>query len=179
MMEMNPIQQQLQQPETQKAIVNLLVNLPTYQKNMETLGEWIDFGKAVLQDKQSLNQYDELIRSYNLDLETVEALISLLEKLPRLNELIEKLDNFLEFGEAILHDEASLEYAAATLKSYADPVVEKGRQGLRIVKDIQQKAQADSEPIKLITILKWLKEPSVQQGLKYVQATLTTLNKTI
>lgn len=178
-MNMNPIQQQLQQPETQEAIVNLLANLPTYQKNMETLGEWIEFGKSVIQDKQSLSKYDELIRSYNLDLETIEALISLLEKLPRLNELLETADNFLQFGEAILKDEDSLEYAATSLKSYTDPVIEKGRQGLDLVKDIQQRAQADSEPIKLFTILKWLKEPSVQQGLKYVQAALTTFNKTI
>ncbi len=179
MMEMNPIQKQLQQPETQEAIVKLLVNLPAYQKNLETLGEWIDFGKAVLQDKHALNKYDELIRSYNLDLETVEALISLLEKLPRLNELVKTLDNFLQFGEAILHDDASLNYAAASLKSYTDPITEKGRRGLDLVKDIQERAHADSEPIKLFTILKWLKEPSVQQALKYVQATLTTLNKTV
>jgi uncharacterized protein YjgD (DUF1641 family) len=177
-MEMNPIQQQLQQSETQEAIVNLLVNLPTYLKNMETLSEWIDFGKAVLHDKQSLANYDELIRSYNLNMETVEALVSLLEKLPRLNELIEKLDDILRFGEAVLNDEVSLDYAASSLKSYAEPVMEKGKRGMQIVKDVQQKAQTDSEPIKLLTILKWLKEPSVQQGLKYVQATLTTLNKT-
>lgn len=178
-MEMNPIQYQLQQPETQEAIVKLFVNLPTYQKNLETLGEWIDFGNAVFQDKESLGKYDELIRSYNLDLKTIEALINLLEKLPRLNELVETLDNILQFGEAVMKDEASIEYATASLKSYTDPVMEKGRQGLELVKEIQQRAQADSEPIKLFTILKWLKEPSVQQGLKYVQAALATFNKSI
>lgn len=177
-MKMNPIQEQLEQPETQEAIVKLLINLPTYQKNLEVLDDWVSFGKAVLEDRESLQKYDDLIRSYNLDLETVEAVIHLLEKAPQLNELVDTLYNFLEFGQTVIQDDTSMEYIEESVKSYTDPVFEKGRQGLDFVKEVQQKAKTESEPIKLFTILKWLKDPSVQDGLKHVQAALSILNKT-
>lgn len=107
----------------------------------------------------------------------MEALVGLLEKLPKLLQMINQLENVLDFATAVLADQQTIDYATASIQSYAEPVVEKGKQGLSLVKEIQQQAEATTEPVKLFTIMKWLKEPSVQQSLKYVQATLQVLNK--
>lgn len=175
----NPIQDQLKQPETQEAIVNLLANLPIYQKNLDQLGELLAFGTAVLQDQASIAKYDKLLRSYNIDIETVHALISLLEKLPRLNELIETLDNIILFAESAVKDEETMDYAMNSLQSYTDPLVEKGKQGIDIAKEIQQDAQLSGEPISIFQMMKWIKEPSAQQGLRYIRAALTAFNNKI
>ncbi|KOY81684.1 hypothetical protein I6G82_21850 [Lysinibacillus macroides] len=172
-METNPIQMQLQQPETQQAIAALLANLPTYQKNLETLGNVIEFGQAALTDQQAIQKYDELVRSYNIDFETFEALIQLLEKLPRLVQLLEQLEDITDFISAVLKDEKTLEVATNSLKAYAEPVFSK----VSLLKEIQEQAEAQTEPIKLFTIINWLKDPSVQKMLKYIQATLLVLKK--
>ncbi|QDQ01866.1 hypothetical protein FOH38_15990 [Lysinibacillus fusiformis] len=176
-METNPLLEQLKQPDVQAALVSLLQQLPTYEKNLQAIGNIVSFGQAVLQDQQAIQKYDELVRSYNLNLETVEALVGLLEKLPKLLQMINQLENVLDFATAVLADQQTIDYATASIQSYAEPVVEKGKQGLSLVKEIQQQAEATTEPVKLFTIMKWLKEPSVQQSLKYVQATLQVLNK--
>lgn len=176
-METNPLLEQLKQPDVQAALVSLLQQLPTYEKNLQAIGNVVSFGQAVLQDEQAIQKYDELVRSYNLNLETVEALVGLLEKLPKLLQMINQLEDILDFATAVLADQQTIDYATASIQSYTEPVVEKGKQGLSLVKEIQQQAEATTEPVKLFTIMKWLKDPSVQKSLKYVQATLQVLNK--
>ncbi|WP_332645462.1 hypothetical protein [Lysinibacillus sp. 54212] len=176
-METNPLLEQLKQPEVQATLVSLLQQLPAYEKNLQAIDNVVSFGQAVLQDEQAIQKYDELVRSYNLNLETVEALVGLLEKLPKLLQIIDKLEDVLDFATAVLRDQQTIDYATASIQSYTEPVVEKGKQGLLLVKEIQQRAEDTTEPVKLFTIMKWLKDPSVQKSLKYVQATLQVLNK--
>ncbi|WP_107947906.1 hypothetical protein [Lysinibacillus parviboronicapiens] len=176
-MDTNPLLEQLTQPEVQTALVSLLQQLPTYEKNLQAIGNIVSFGQAVLQDQQAIQKYDELVRSYNLNLETVEALVGLLAKLPKLLQTINQLEDMLDFATAVLGNKQTIDYATASIHSYTEPVVEKGKQGLSLVKEIQQQVEATAEPVKLFTIMKWLKDPSVQKSLKYVQATLQVLNK--
>jgi len=176
-METNPLLEQLKQPDVQAALVSLLVQLPTYEKNLQAIGNVVSFGQAVLQDQQAIQKYDELVRSYNLNFETVEALVGLLEKMPKLLQMINQLENVLDFATTVLADQQTIDYATASIQSYTEPVLEKGKQGLSLIKEIQQQAEAATEPVKLFTIMKWLKDPSVQKSLKYVQATLQVLNK--
>ncbi|MFP3845829.1 helical membrane plugin domain-containing protein [Priestia filamentosa] len=176
-MEPNPLLEQLQQPDIQSALISLLQNLPTYEKNLEAIGNIADFGKSIIQDKQAIQKYDELVRSYNINLETIEALVGLLEKLPRLYKLIEQLESLIDFASAVLVDQQTLDYATVSIKSYTEPLLQKGKQGLSLVEEIQQQVQATTEPVKLFTIIKWLKDPTVQQSLKFAQATLTVLNR--
>lgn len=176
-MQSNPILQELKQPETEQAIFALLANLPKYQHSLETICNFIDFAQSILEDKQTINKYEELFRSYNIDIQTVEALIGLLEKLPRLVELIEQFDNLLSFIEAILNDKESTRYLEESVKSYTKPVLGKVKEILSVWNDIQAYTEHQSEAITLFTMMKWIKDPSVQQLLKYVQATLVVLKK--
>lgn len=176
MMESNPLLEQLQHPDIQSALVSLLQNLPTYEKNLEALGNIASFGHAVLQDKQTIQKYDNIARSYNINLETIEALAGFLEKLPKFYKQVEQLENLIDFVTAVLADQQTIDYATASIKSYTEPVLNKGKQGLLLINKIQQQAQETTKPVKLFTIMKWLKDPNVQQSLKFVQATLTVLN---
>ncbi|MEC2074513.1 hypothetical protein [Metabacillus fastidiosus] len=178
-METNPLFEQLQQPDIQAALVLLLQNLPVYEKNLEAMGNIASFGQAVLQDKQAVQKYEELVGSYNINLETIEALAGLLEKLPKLYKMMEQLENLFDFASAVLGDQKTIDYAAESIKSYAEPVVKKGKQGLSLIEEIQQQVQTETEPVKLFKMIKWLKDPNVQQSLKFIQATLTVLTRKI
>jgi uncharacterized protein YjgD (DUF1641 family) len=171
------VQNQLEQPEIQEAIVSFLKNLPAYEKQLQQIGQYVNFGKEILADKEVLQPYDQLFRTYDINLKTLEAILELLEKLPRLNKMIEQLENILDFIQSIMHDEATTQHITDALKEYAHPIVEKGKSGMSLLKEIQQRAESAQEPIKLITIYKWLKDPAVQKVLQYVQATLSVLNK--
>lgn len=172
-----PVQHQLEQPEIQEAIASFLQKLPTYEKQLQQIEQLASFGQAVLNDKDTFNQYDNILRSYNLNTETIEALLSLLEKLPRLNKMLEQLENIIDFISNILQDEKTLENITESIKEYTDPIIEKGSTGISLLKDIRQVAESTDEPIKITTIYKWLKDPTVQKSLKYVQATLQVLSK--
>ncbi|WP_431029733.1 hypothetical protein [Lysinibacillus sp. LZ02] len=177
MMIKTPVQHQLEQPEVQEAITSFLQNLPIYQQQLEFLGQLTNFGQAVFSDKQGLQQYDQMLQTYNLNMETIEALIGLLEKLPRLNQMLEQLENVVAFVMSILGDETTLANVTESIKEYTKPIVEKGQAGLSLTQAIQQEAESNKEPITLLMMYKWLKDPTVQQSLKYVQATLTILSK--
>lgn len=172
----NPIQQQLQQPETEQAIIKFLENFPKYQKNLDILGDLLDFGQAVLLDKQSISKYDQLLRSYNLNVETALATISLIEKLPSLNKRIDQIDNILSFVEDVLKDEKSLEYVGDSIETYTKPIINKVKELSELWKDIQHNCECQESPIKITTVLKWLRDPSVQKALKYVHAILKALD---
>lgn len=171
------VQSKLEQPEIQEAIVSFLQNLPMYERQLERLGQFIDFGQAILADKKSLHAYDEKLRSYNVNLDTFESLMRLFEKLPKLVQHIEQLENLFDFMNSIFHDEKTMQQMNEAVKEYTEPYVEKGKKGMSLLKEIREEAESHQEVIKLTTIYKWLKDPTVQKSLQYVRATLTVLNK--
>lgn len=175
-MEENPLLKQLSNPDTQTALLSILENLPKYTKNLEAMNNIVAFGEAVLADK-ALSKYDEIFRSYDINVHTIVALLELLEKLPNIVEKLNQVENILNFVTSILNDEASLNYAKQSLEEYTDPIVIKGKQGYELLKEVQQEVKTIEEPIKIFTIMKWLKDPGVQTSLKYIQATLQVLNK--
>lgn len=168
---------ELEKPEVQESLTNLLGKLPEFEKNIASLGNVVDFGKAMLQDETSLSKYDELVSTYNLSLETVQSLVALLEKLPNLVKMIDQLERIIEFVTAVLQDKQSTEYLISNLKEYAAPVMEKGQEGLSLFKEVQSRVECNPHSVKLFSLVKWLKDPIVQKSLCYVQATLEVLNE--
>ena len=167
---------ELEKQETQEVLVSLLQKLPELERNLESAANLIDFGKSVLEDEKTVNTYDSIVRTYSINGETLEALVQLLEKLPKLVQLVEQLENIIDFVTDILQDDASLDYVTKNVEEYAAPLLEKKIQGQALWAEIQEKVKEQDKPIKLTTILKWLKDPNVQTGLKYINATLQVLN---
>ncbi len=168
---------ELERPEIQQSLTSLLTKLPEIEKSIDSIGNAVQFGKAVLQDESTTRKYDELFSSYNLSLETVASLVTLLEKLPKLVQMIEQLENIIDFVSAVLKDEQSTDYLVSNLKEYAEPFLQKGKEGLSFYQEVQQKADCNPQNVKMFSLVKWLKDPAVQKGLCYVQATLDVLNE--
>ncbi|TCT24557.1 uncharacterized protein DUF1641 [Melghiribacillus thermohalophilus] len=113
----------------------------------------------------------------NVDIDTLEAGMKLLEKLPRLVEMVEKLEIAVEFIENVLRDQESMDYLQDSAKAYMEPVRRRVDDGLNFWKEVQAKAETNKQHISIFTIMKWMKDPNVQKGLSYVQAIMDTMPK--
>ena len=168
---------ELERPEVQASLLSLLNRLPEMEKNISSIGDALQVGKAVFEDKSSIDKYDQLFSTYNINMETITSLVSLLEKLPKLLATIEQLENLIDFATAIVQDDESTKNMITSLKEYAAPVLSTGKEGLSFIEQVQNRAQSNPQNVKLFSLVKWLKDPMVQKGLCYVQAALEVMNE--
>ncbi|MCG3086425.1 hypothetical protein [Sporosarcina cyprini] len=168
---------ELERPEVQQSLTSLLNKLPEFEKSIDSIGNAVQFGKAVFEDQTAIQKYDQLLSTYNLNIETITAMVALLEKLPKLLKLIEQLEEIMEFVTAVIQDEQSVDYLMSNVKEYADPFVRKGKDGLTLFEEVQNRMECNPQNVKLFSLVKWLKDPMVQKGLCYVQATMEVLNE--
>lgn len=168
---------ELEKPEVQESLTSLLRKLPELEKGLDSVGNIFDFGKAVFEDKETMNKYEQLASTYNIDLETVNAMIALVEKLPKLVALIDKLENMIDFATDILQDKQSTQYLMDEAKEYTEPLLDKGKGGLAFVQQVQARADSSPQTISLFSLVKWIKDPAVQKGLNYAQAAIDVLNE--
>lgn len=68
-------------------------------------------------------------------------------------------------------------YLTESFQEYADPLIKGGSSGIQLLNKVKTRAEEKNENYSLFTILKWLKDPSVQKGLSYVQATIDVLSE--
>lgn len=167
----------LEQPEVLESLSQLLKKLPELEKGVDSVTTIADFGKAVFEDKEAMNKYDTLASTYNINMETVNAIISLVEKLPKLVELLDKMENVIDFATAILQDKQSTDYIMSEAKGYTDPLLDKGKDGLAFVQQVQVRAESNPQNISIFSLVKWIKDPAVQKGLNYAQAAIEVLNE--
>lgn len=167
----------LADPEVKQSITNLLHRLPELEKGIGSLEEVVDFGQALLANQPFIDGVESKLAIQQLDTETLASLISLLEKLPSLIAAINKVEESLAFVTAISQDSESIDYLTEQASGYAVPVMEEGRKGLAFIAAVKNKAEQDQKRYTIFSIFKWLKDPAVQKGFRYINATLETLNE--
>ncbi|GAB0170054.1 DUF1641 domain-containing protein [Lysinibacillus sp. CTST325] len=175
--ELYQIIEMLEKPEVRHSLQRLLDKLPNVEQTIDSAENVVDFGKAVLTDEKTIDRYEQFVTTYNVGSETITAIVQLIEKLPKLVQIIHQLENIVDFGKAVLQDKQTTEYTMNNLKSYIDPYVEKGRTGLDFLKMVQQRAEEKPQHINVFSIVKWLKDPAVQKTLNYVQSALDILKE--
>ncbi|MBT2582618.1 hypothetical protein [Planococcus sp. ISL-109] len=167
----------LADPEVKQSIANLLHRLPELEKGIGSLEDVVDFGQTLLDDQPFIDGVESKLAIQQLDMETLAALLALLEKLPSLIAAINKVEESLAFVTAISQDSESLDYLTEQANAYAAPVMEEGRKGLTFIAAVKNKAEQDHQRYSIFSIFKWLKDPAVQKGFRYINATLETLNE--
>lgn len=168
---------ELEKREVQESLTSLLRKLPELEESIDSVSNIFEFGKAVFDDKETLHKYDQLVSTYNLNLDTVTAIVALIEKLPKLVERVEQLENIIDFATAVVQDKKSTEYLLNDAKEYVDPIVGKGKEGMAFIQQVQSRAESNPQTISLFTLAKWIKDPAVQKGLNYAQAAIDVLNE--
>lgn len=167
----------LTQQEVEKALVSLATRLPEIERSLRKVEDTIDFGQSSLMDPAVRAKLDRMMDTSNLSVDTLTNIMKLTEKLPLLLRFSEQIEQIFLFMKDAYEDEATRDMVANRLEDYAKPLQEKAIETKNIAEEIRIRANQDPKPISLFTIMKWLKEPSVQQGLRYIQASIEVMSE--
>lgn len=168
---------ELGKPEVHASLLSLVKKLPEFEKNLTSIDNAVQFGKAVFEDKAAIEKYDKLVSTYNINFETISSIIVLLEKLPKLVALLEQFESLIDFAAAVVQDRQTTEAIMSSAKDYVKPLIEKGEEGAAFIEEVKMKAHQDNQPITLLSLMKWIKEPAVQQSLRYAKAALDVVSE--
>jgi uncharacterized protein YjgD (DUF1641 family) len=167
---------ELERPEVQESLKQLIQKLPEIQRSMDSVGSLIQFSESVMRDHETIDKFEQRLTYSSINAESLEGLIELLGKLPVLLKLVERLELVTAFLENVWKDKESLDQLYQSALDF--PVVERGKKTLELIDQIKEKAESQpQQQISIFTVLKWMKDPNVQKGLHYIQATLDTVSE--
>lgn len=166
--------EELTNPEVMKALVSLIQKLPELNQAVSKVEQGISLVTTTVSDPDVLNQFTEPVNELAkmaMNQDNLQALSSIMEKLPRIAKSVELLDQISPFVEFISKRETLVSFAEV-LELVSDPVTCRIQEGMSMVKEAQRRAERDSSTISIFGLLRLLKDPSVQSGLKFIHAFL-------
>lgn len=167
---------ELNEPEVKESLTYLIHKLPEIQQSVESMEKFATFGQSFLQDKQTIDSFENRLSTYPIDAEAIEAGILLIGKLPLLLQHVQLIKTATVFIQDVLGDEQSMEQVSTSIQNL--PFVKEGQEALEIAKDVKSRiAHEPKETISIFTMMKWLKDPTVQQGLHVIKTILTVLGE--
>jgi uncharacterized protein YjgD (DUF1641 family) len=166
----------LNNPDVQASLVLALEKLPMVMEQYASIERALGFVTAVLKDKESLTNLmgglKQELPPVTLDRETLVALLTLLDKLPKLVRYVTLLETGADFVESILTDKESMKYLLDDAKEWVEPWESKVRQTLSHVEVARKRAESDNTPVSVFSLMKLLKEPAAQRGVHFLKAFL-------
>lgn len=175
----NPLSEELSNPAVQEALVALIQKLPQINEAIVKMEQGIGVISALATDTQTINNVTEPISQISkvaLSKDNLEALASIADKLPRIAQSLELLDKVVPLLEKAGQRENWVAMAGL-VEVLAAPVTEKFQDGMSMVKEAKQRSERNKNDISIFGVLKLLKDPLVQDGLKFVQALLEVTNE--
>ena len=175
------IEETLNRSDVQQSIVAALNKLPKFMEQLNQLENTVDFAASALSDETSLAF---LLRGLKDDLpdieanhQTLSAIISLVNKLPKLVRYLEVLEPWIDFAVDVLADDGSVQHLTQGVNSLVEPIQSTVGKGRNILEDGKRRASADASHVGVFTLLKLLKEPTLQRGIKVAKSCLEVLEE--
>ncbi|WLR51706.1 hypothetical protein LC040_02025 [Bacillus tianshenii] len=162
----------LEKDEIRQSLQILLEKLPQFVDAILSVEQLLEVATVVLKDKQTTEQYIQKLEGLNINVDTIEALLQLIEKLPVLMKWLSKAEEVGTFAEAVVKDEQSLASLKNSVEELINPAKGKAQEGVSLLTEVKQRAESSQGQISIFTIMRWLKDPTVQKTLSYVQAFL-------
>ncbi len=163
----------------QEAMASALERLPKIMQQYDKLEKGLDFITAVLNDKQSMqylmNSFEKDLPEVNFNQETVHSIATLINKLPKFAKYAESAERLVDFGQAVLSDKQSMEYLVEGMDSLTAPIYGMAQECTSVLEEAKKKARKDDSPIGIFTLLRMLKDPTVQSGLQFMRAVLDVI----
>lgn len=104
--------------------------------------------------------------------EVQESLILLVEQLPQITQLVNVLTKSVDFVQSVASDEVLISDTVGAIKEMAGPVVGSVKNLAATVIEAKDRADASSETISLFGMMKMIKDPQVQNVLRFMNAYL-------
>lgn len=180
--------QKLESKEQVESIEYIVENLPEYVESLKVIEEKVAFAVEMLQDSETLefmtNNVENKVRELRIGDEHFEALIDLTHMLPKLVPLLHTLDDLKDFALSVWSDEETVEDAIRhgkhTLNKFVP--VDKGLELAEEAKEIAEETKQEfnnkqNEKYSMFDLLRMLKDPVVQDGIRYASAFLAVMNR--
>jgi uncharacterized protein YjgD (DUF1641 family) len=169
----------LSDPEVQEAITILIRKLPKIKDTVLAAEEGLELATSILRDQESLRylleRVDGQLSRFFVEKESIDALFTLLDKMPKLVKYVTVLEQAADFLESLGKDKQSQQYLLNGMKAYIAPVSAQVEQGVAVFQEAKKRAERKSEPVSVFTLYKLMKDPTVQQTLRFTQSLLEVL----
>lgn len=168
--------EELNEPEVEESLIYLIRKLPEIQQSVESIENIVTLGQSFLQDKDTIDSFENRLRTYPIDAEAIEAGIMLIGKFPLLLQHVQLIEKATQFIQDVLGDEQSMEQINTSIQQL--PFAKEGLDALEVVKEVKERVASEpKENVSIFTMMKWLKDPTVQQGLHVAKTALTVLGE--
>jgi uncharacterized protein YjgD (DUF1641 family) len=104
--------------------------------------------------------------------EIQESLTVLIENLPKITQMVTQLTKAYDFVNTAMHDPILVDDMKHGLGGFVKPVAEKAKGVAAAAIEAKERAAANSSTIGIFGLLNMLKDPQVQQVLRFSQAFL-------
>ncbi|MGG4442731.1 DUF1641 domain-containing protein [Brevibacillus fortis] len=169
----------LSDPEVQEAITVLIRKLPKIKDTVLAAEEGLEVATSILRDQESLRylfeRVDGQLSRFFVEKESIDALFTLLEKMPKLVKYVSVLEQAADFLESLGKDKQSQQYVLAGMKAYIAPVSSQVEHGVAVIREAKVRAEGNSEPVSVFRLFKLMKDPTVQKTLRFTQSLLEVL----
>ncbi|GIN88563.1 hypothetical protein J6TS2_49490 [Heyndrickxia sporothermodurans] len=174
------ILQELEKTEQIESLSYLVKKLPEFTAAIQSIEDKLSFVTYTLSDEKGFNhlikEAEEKVESLHLNKEHLEAMVSFVQCLPNLVQMINKLEEWMSFLTNTLGDSNSVDY----LMRGIDEVIPM-KKGIEIMKETNERYQEnkDTGNISILRLYRLLKDPTLQKGFKYFELLLEVMNKKV
>lgn len=127
---------------------------------------------TISEQQQKADLLDQLLKP-----EVQESLTVLVDNLPKLTEMVTFLTKAYDVTQSLVSDPVFVEDVKAGMGGVIGPVVGKAKGLASAAIEAGDRAQVDTTPVGLFGLLKMIKDPNVQQTLRFGQAYLNILSE--
>lgn len=117
--------------------------------------------------QEKLDILDQLLKP-----EVQESLTTLVEQLPKLNELLTLLNKSYDFAQSVATDDILKNDTVSFIKEIAEPVKDSVKSMASIVIEAKDRADESHEVMGLFGLLRMIKDPQAQKLFRFVNAYL-------
>ena len=128
--------------------------------------------EAVLTPAAREDVLDQLMKP-----EVQQSLTVLVENMPKLAEMVTLMTKAYDFVQSVSTDRVLIEDLKGGMDEFVKPITEKAKGIASAAIEAGDRSQAETSTIGLFGLLKMLKDPQVQQSLRYAQAFLEVLGE--
>ncbi len=165
-------------PEIQSATITVLSKMPMLAKLFTALELGGALVEPLAKDEELIDMAIDSVTKLAkpLSAENLGAAMALLEKLPMLVKLMNWLEMGLDLVEPMITDKELLPLTVNTVTSAAKPVAKCATDNFAMLKTALAKAEKDTTTFGVFGLMRLLKDPTVQKGLRIANAYLNEVS---
>lgn len=170
--------EELEQEEQIESLQYLVHKLPEFVSAIRVMEDKLTFLVDSLNDQKSLRllveETEEKVDNLNIHKEHLDAMVELVQMLPRFLPAIKKVEDMTLFIESVVGDEKTVN---TLIEGFNDIVPVK--EGAEIIEETNQhfEENEDTSTVSVFGLMRMIKDPTVQTGIKYAQSLLTVINQ--